>query len=231
MATLLKSLPANAGDLRGGDSTSGSGRFAGGSSGNLFQYSYLEIPWTEEPGGLQSIGSQHNWSDLAFWYQPYLSKTCLHCLFPLDTQASGFSACLWKWDRGDTEWGGDPLSYCVLFFNNFIYFWLCWFLVAACRLSLIVVMGPTLHRGMWASHCCGFFCCRAWAPGMSSQTSIHCACRQVLFPIFLTKHIYYLFKKSKIVTQEKIYQWLHGYITELKWYFKSLFCFSILITH
>ena len=26
--------------------------------GNQSQYSYLRIPWTEEPGGLQSIGSQ-----------------------------------------------------------------------------------------------------------------------------------------------------------------------------
>ena len=33
-------------------------------SGNSFQYSCLENPWTEEPGGLQSMGSQrvtHNW--------------------------------------------------------------------------------------------------------------------------------------------------------------------------
>ena len=25
----------------------------------------LEIPWTEEPGGLQSIGSQKNWTRLS----------------------------------------------------------------------------------------------------------------------------------------------------------------------
>ena len=96
------------------------------------------IPWTEEPGWLQSVGSQrvqHNCSDLALRYQPYLSKTCLHCLFPSDTQASGFSACPWKWDRGDTEWGGDPLFYCVPFFKDFIYF----SPVAACRLSRVVV--------------------------------------------------------------------------------------------
>ena len=34
----------------------------------VFQYSCLRIPWTEEPGRLQSIGSQkvrHDWSDLA----------------------------------------------------------------------------------------------------------------------------------------------------------------------
>ena len=30
----------------------------GEGNGNPFQYSYLGNPWTEEPGGTQSIGSQ-----------------------------------------------------------------------------------------------------------------------------------------------------------------------------
>ena len=34
------------------------GRSPGEGNGNSFQYSYLGIPRTEEPGGLQSIGSQ-----------------------------------------------------------------------------------------------------------------------------------------------------------------------------
>ena len=41
---------------------------SGEGHGNLLQYSCLENPWTEEPGGLQSIGSQkvrHDWNDLA----------------------------------------------------------------------------------------------------------------------------------------------------------------------
>ena len=40
----------------------------GGGHSNPFQYSCLEIPWTEEPGGLQSMGLQrvgHDWSNLA----------------------------------------------------------------------------------------------------------------------------------------------------------------------
>ena len=41
-------------------------RFEGGKgSGTPFQYSCLENPWTEEPGGLQSMGSWrvgHNWA-------------------------------------------------------------------------------------------------------------------------------------------------------------------------
>ena len=43
-------------------------RSPGGGHGNPLQYSCLESPWTEAPGGIQSIGSQrvrHNWNDLA----------------------------------------------------------------------------------------------------------------------------------------------------------------------
>ena len=36
----------------------GSGRSPGEGNDNPLQYSCLEIPWTEEPGGLQSMGSQ-----------------------------------------------------------------------------------------------------------------------------------------------------------------------------
>ena len=35
-----------------------SGRSPGGGNGNPFQYSCQEISWKEEPGGLQSMGSQ-----------------------------------------------------------------------------------------------------------------------------------------------------------------------------
>ena len=47
-----KASAYNAGD-RG--SIPGSGRSPGGQNVNLLQYSW-KIPWTEEPGGLQSIG-------------------------------------------------------------------------------------------------------------------------------------------------------------------------------
>ena len=36
----------------------GSGKSHGGGKGNSLQYSCLKIPWTEEPGGLQSKGWQ-----------------------------------------------------------------------------------------------------------------------------------------------------------------------------
>ena len=56
---MVKDLPANAGDLRDTGSIPGSGRSPGG-EGMAAHSSILtwKIPWTEEPGGLQSIGSQ-----------------------------------------------------------------------------------------------------------------------------------------------------------------------------
>ena len=50
-------------------------------------------------------------------------------------------------------------------FILFIYFWLRWVFVAACRLSLVAVSGATLHCRVRASHCSGFSCCGAWALG------------------------------------------------------------------
>ena len=50
-------------------------RSPGGGHGNPLQYSCWRIPWTEEPGGLQSKGSQrvgHYWSDLSCMYARYL---------------------------------------------------------------------------------------------------------------------------------------------------------------
>ena len=58
VALVIKNLPAGAGDIRELSSVSGSGRSSGGGNGNPLKYSCLENPWTEEPGGLQSIGSQ-----------------------------------------------------------------------------------------------------------------------------------------------------------------------------
>ena len=58
---MVKNPPANVGDVRDSGSIPGAGRSPGGGHGNPFQYSCLDscvssIPWTEEPGGLQSIG-------------------------------------------------------------------------------------------------------------------------------------------------------------------------------
>ena len=56
---MVKNPPAKAGDIREVGSVGsipGSGRHAGGRSDNPLQYSCWRIPWTEEPGRLQSTG-------------------------------------------------------------------------------------------------------------------------------------------------------------------------------
>ena len=54
---MVKNTPANAGDV---GLIPGSGRSPGGGHGNPLQYSSWEIPWTEEPGGLQSQRVGHD---------------------------------------------------------------------------------------------------------------------------------------------------------------------------
>ena len=56
MALAVKNPPANAGDIRDRVLIPGSGK-----SKEMATYSSIlawEIPWTEEPGGLQFMGSQ-----------------------------------------------------------------------------------------------------------------------------------------------------------------------------
>ena len=55
---MAKNSPANAGDIRDVGLIPGSGRSPGGGHGDPLQYSCLENPTKEEPGGLQSMGSQ-----------------------------------------------------------------------------------------------------------------------------------------------------------------------------
>ena len=53
--SMVKNPPAIAGDM---ESIPGSGRSFGEGNGNLSSILAWEIPWTEEPGGLQSMESQ-----------------------------------------------------------------------------------------------------------------------------------------------------------------------------
>ena len=64
-----KNPPANAGHAEDAGSVPGSGRSPGVGNGNPLQYARWEIPWTEEPGGLQSIGSERVRHDLAIEQQ------------------------------------------------------------------------------------------------------------------------------------------------------------------
>ena len=68
VALVVMNPLANAGDVRDMGLISRSGRSPGEGHGNPLQYSCLENPWTDEPGGLQSVGTQrigYDWSDLA----------------------------------------------------------------------------------------------------------------------------------------------------------------------
>ena len=69
-------------------------RSPGGAHGNPLWYSCLESPWTEQPGRLQSIGSQrvrHNWSNLA------CTHTKVHTI-------SNWKICIWfRFCRGSTK--------------------------------------------------------------------------------------------------------------------------------
>ena len=53
---MVKNPPANAGDIRDADLIPVLGRSPGGRHGSPLQYSCLENPIEEEPGGLQSLG-------------------------------------------------------------------------------------------------------------------------------------------------------------------------------
>ena len=61
-------MPANAGDVRDVDLIPELGRSPGGGHGNPLQDLAWSIPWSEKPGGLQSIELKtvrHDCSDLA----------------------------------------------------------------------------------------------------------------------------------------------------------------------
>ena len=55
---MVKSPPANAGDIREARSIPRLGRSPGVGNGNPLQYYGLKIPWTEDPGRLQFMESQ-----------------------------------------------------------------------------------------------------------------------------------------------------------------------------
>ena len=58
MVLVVKNLPGSAGDIGDVGSIPGSGRSSGGENATHSSILAWRIPWTEEPGRLQSIGSQ-----------------------------------------------------------------------------------------------------------------------------------------------------------------------------
>ena len=75
---VVKNLPANSGDVRYLGSMSGLGRSSGGGRGNPLHLEW-RFPWTEEPGKLQSMGSQrvvYEWSNLACTHRVGYRQVC-----------------------------------------------------------------------------------------------------------------------------------------------------------
>ena len=101
----------------------GLGRSPGGGYSNPLQYSCLENPMDEEPGGLQSIASQrvrHNWSNLALPHihkarhrTVYILCSCLYFLFKekIYSPISIYMYVEWLWLG---EGNGNPLQYSCL---------------------------------------------------------------------------------------------------------------------
>ena len=58
MVPVIKNPPVNEGDIRDMDLIPASGRSPRGGHGKPLSVLALRIPWTEEPGGPESMGSQ-----------------------------------------------------------------------------------------------------------------------------------------------------------------------------
>ena len=90
---VVKNSPASAGSLRDVGSIPESGSLEGG-NGNPLQYSCLENPWIEEPGRLQSLGSQRvgrNWSDLTPTVLISFYSRCFETLINVTEKLQEFS--------------------------------------------------------------------------------------------------------------------------------------------
>ena len=72
----VKESACNAGDL---GLTPGLGRSPGEENGNPFQYSGWRIPWTEEPGRLESVGLQSRLrlNDFHFHFMWFMQILCI----------------------------------------------------------------------------------------------------------------------------------------------------------
>ena len=100
--TSCKELPANAGAIRGTNSTPGLGRSPEEGRAHHSNILAWRILRTEEPGGLQSTGSQiigHNRSDLAHTNTKTTSSSlfCLHLNLKFTILFVSMSTSQWHW--------------------------------------------------------------------------------------------------------------------------------------
>ena len=85
VAQTVKNLFDNAGNQ---SLIPGWGRHPGEGNGNPLQYSCWRIPWTEEPGGLQSMGCRvgHDWVTNTYTRSSQYSSFLVISIYPSNTQ-------------------------------------------------------------------------------------------------------------------------------------------------
>ena len=85
---MVKNPPVNAGDT---DLIPESGRFLAKGNGTHSRILTWEVPWTEEPGSLQFMGSQKNQTQL----NNKFSKEYFHCHLEMKEHALFVFMCSW----------------------------------------------------------------------------------------------------------------------------------------
>ena len=92
---VVKNPPANAGSVRYAGLIPGLGRSPGEGYGSPIQFLAWKIPWTEEPGGLQSIGWQrvsHDQSNLACTHAEWNGSSKPRSQYPQGWGSLGFDS-------------------------------------------------------------------------------------------------------------------------------------------
>ena len=128
MALVVKNQPTNAdpGSIPGWASS------PGGGPGNPLRGACLDTPWTEEPGGLQSMGSQrvgHDWSDLLCtppdgWWCPFLRWWVLWEVC-MENKGSHFWHIYFKYQMPNRRWNIslDLVIFWLTFHFNFCFYY------------------------------------------------------------------------------------------------------------
>ena len=113
-----KESACNAGDIRNAGSIPGLGRSLEEGMETHSSILSLGIPWTEEPGGLQSIGLHrvgHNWNDFVRTHTPGITATVLLTVQgPEISHVFILQSCLLFWTPSDQT----SFPYCYALFEQ-----------------------------------------------------------------------------------------------------------------
>ena len=143
-----------------------------------------KIPWTEKPGRLQSMGSQRVGNDWATSFSLFIFMHWRRKWQPtpvfLPGESQGRRSLADCGLRGRTESDTTEttrqqryLSLTALGLHGFV------LAFSSNGSSLLWAAlwweGAVFHFGVWAFHCDGFFCCRAWALGVVAHGLSSCS--------------------------------------------------------